>query len=454
MAAGALVALQPLHDNSFFTHLATGRLILDRGSVPSTDPYSFTAAGHPWLVQSWLVSLVYAWAEAVAGISGVRLVVAALAGALSAVGWRLLRPAEGLVPRLALAVLFTVVGADLWAERPLMVGLLAFGLVVLAAEGGLDPRWLVPLGWVWVNSHGSFPLGLVYLGVAALGSRLDGKGGVRELRCAAWAAAGMAMGVLGPLGFRALTFPFELLQRRELLSNVLEWQAPAFDSLSQRAFLVEVLVAVVLLARRASYRSALVLGVFTVAALLGSRNLAVASLAMLPAMAAAVGAVGTLSASTRPRPGRLLWIAAAALALLLVGARLQGPGLELAAYPVDALAYLEEAHVDTRQVHLAAPELVGNFLTLVYGPEQRVFYDDRFDMYPAEVSEAALELMRAEPGVFAELEQLDIELLTLRRDQPMTVVVSRDPEWRTLYTDEHWVLACRRGADLSASQVC
>src|SRR5688572_33360769 len=98
VTAGVLLELQPLKDNSFFTHIATGRLILDRGSVPSTDPYTFTAAGEPWVVQSWLVSVLYATAESLAGINGVRLVVGALAGFLAALGWRLLRPVDGLVP--------------------------------------------------------------------------------------------------------------------------------------------------------------------------------------------------------------------------------------------------------------------------------------------------------------------------------------------------------------------
>ena len=37
--AGALIGARPLRDNSFFTHLATGRLILAEG-MPTADPYS------------------------------------------------------------------------------------------------------------------------------------------------------------------------------------------------------------------------------------------------------------------------------------------------------------------------------------------------------------------------------------------------------------------------------
>lgn len=451
VAAGLLAELQPLRDNSFLTHLATGRLILDRGSVPTADPYTFTAAGEPWVVQSWLVSVAYAAAERVGGIDAVRVLTGAMAGVVAGLGWRLLRPADGLVARFALAVTFVAVGAGLWAERPFMVGLIAFALTALAAEGGLDPRWLVPIGWLWVNSHGSFPLGLVYLGVAALGTRLDGRDWVHELRCLRWAVLGVGLGAIGPLGPRVLFFPVELLRRQELLSNVVEWQAPAFDSVSQRAFLLQLIVATVLLARRPSYRGSLVTAVFVAAALLGSRNLTVASIAMLPVMASSLGGLGSLSCSTRPRRGAAVCVAAAVLAALLVTARLQQPALSLSAYPVDVLAYLEEARVDTREHRMAAPEFVGNLLTYVYGPEHRVFYDDRFDMFPSDVSAAQLALTNASLSVFDDLARFDVELLTVRRSHPMALVLVKDPGWRILYTDERWFLACRRGSDLEGS---
>jgi hypothetical protein len=261
----------------------------------------------------------------------------------------------------------------------------------------------------------------------------------------------MLLGAIGPLGSQALTFPVQLLQRQELLSNVIEWQAPAFTSISQRAFLLQLVAAIVLLARRPAYRTALPTAVFMAAALLGSRNLAVASIAMLPGMAAALTGVGTLSSSTRPRQARVLTLLAVAIAALLIGVRLQGPALRLTAYPVDVLAYLEAKEVDTRHERLAAPELVGNLMTFVYGADNRVFYDDRFDMFPAVVSDAALAMQEAAPSVFADLGHLDVDLVTVRRTSPMALALARDAGWRILYVDDHWQLTCRRGADLGGS---
>ena len=41
-------------------------------------------------------------------------------------------------------------------------------------------------------------------------------------------------------------------------------------------------------------------------------------------------------------------------------------------------------------MHLAGVDFVGNLVDFVYGPEQRTFYDDRFDMFPEDISDAHL----------------------------------------------------------------
>ena len=69
-----------------------------------------------------------------------------------------------------------------------MIGLVLLGVTLLVAEERF-PAWvLLPVFWLWVNSHGSFPLGLVALACYALGRRLDGERRPPELRALAWAA--------------------------------------------------------------------------------------------------------------------------------------------------------------------------------------------------------------------------------------------------------------------------
>ena len=60
---GLRLGLRPIGDNSLFTHLRTGIDLVRTWHVPTTDPYSFTSGGEPWVVQSWFASLLYGLAN-------------------------------------------------------------------------------------------------------------------------------------------------------------------------------------------------------------------------------------------------------------------------------------------------------------------------------------------------------------------------------------------------------
>jgi hypothetical protein len=448
VAAGWVIGLRPLADNSFFTHLATGRLILDTGSVPSSDPYTFTAHGTGWLVQSWLASVLYATVERLGGATGVRVLMGLTAALLTALAWRLTRPAASLLPRLAIGVVFVTAGAEMWSERPLMLGLIALACVVLATHGALDPRWLVPIGWVWVNVHGSFPLGVAYVVVLAIGARLDGRQPTEELRALQWLVVGVLLGAVGPLGPAVLVFPLELLQRQDVLRNVIEWQAPRFDSLSQRVFLLQLMLVILALVRRPSYRGGLVVVVFGAAALLGARNLTVASLLFLPILASAAPAWGSLRSEARPRLATVVGATALATATLFGVARMGQRDFDLGAYPIDALAYVDDAGIDLADHRMATQDIVGNLIELLYGPRGYVFYDDRFDMFPSDVSESHLTVARGGPTLRTDLARYDIELVLWDRTSATGQRLIADPDWRVLYSDDRWLLTCMRGIPL------
>lgn len=424
-------------------------MIVDDWHIPRSDVFSFTAHGEPWVVQSWLASVLYGLAEDIGGLGAVRLLVGALTVGLFLVVWRLARPVEGLLLRAALGALVVAIGSSQWSERPLLFGLLALGAAVLAAEDGLDPRWLLPIGWVWVNTHGSFPLGLVHLAVVVLGRRLDRAPATVELRALRWLAGGIALGVVNPLGPRLLLFPVELLQKQDVLRNVVEWQAPAFRSGPERLFLVLVALAVLALVRRPTYRNGAVVVVFTAAALLGSRNIAVAALVFVPVLAAAAPDLGALRTDQRgPLATALAAVGAVALVVVTV-VRLDEPDLRLGGYPTAALELLVDEGVDLEEVRMAAPDRVGNLVSLRFGPGERVFYDDRFDMYPEAVTEDVVDLVQGRPSSLEVLDRYHVDLVLWRAQDPLVAILDAGDGWRPLeQDDERWALRCRRGADL------
>src|SRR5690606_20484225 len=127
---------------------------------------------------------------------------------------------------------------------------------------------------------------------------------------------------------------------------------------------------------------------FTLAAVVSLRNVVVAGLVLVTVSAPAFAGLGSLSSSARLRAGRLAVAVVAAATVVGVGARLGAPAYRLGGnYPVTALAWLHQHDVDLASTRLVTHDRVGNLLTLLEGPVGAVYYDDRFDMYPVEISE-------------------------------------------------------------------
>ena len=148
------VGASRISDNSFLTHLATGREMLESGIVRS-EVFTWTSNGESNVVQSWLASLVYGVVDDIAGFYGLRLLTAVLAALLAGAAWRLTRANPSIVTRMAIVVPLLLIGRMNWSERPLLMALVLFAGLILVVEGDGKPRWLIVAGALWVNIHGS-----------------------------------------------------------------------------------------------------------------------------------------------------------------------------------------------------------------------------------------------------------------------------------------------------------
>lgn len=470
---GTMAGTAAFRDNSFLTHLATGRLILEWGSLPSEDVYSFTAQGEPWLVQSWLVSVLVAQLEAWGGLALVRIAFGLSTGVLAGIAWLLTAPARSLLARMGLTGIVVLIGlSGFWSPRPLLFGLIGLGLVLLASDGRFDPRWLVPVVWMWANAHGSFPMGVVLALVLWVGTRLDGAGGDRERRVLLWTAVGTAVAVIGPLGPRILLFPFELLSRRDALAEVAEWRAPSFTSNGERLFLLLVVICILVLLRRPSWRAGLPFLVFLVASLIAVRNGAPAALVFVSGAAHGITGFGrpALTGGTRSPLVRLLAGAMAALLLLVASVPLlQGddpgsdrelvlglPHLNLAGYPVAALSWLDQEGLLGPDTRLVARDYVGNYLTSATDGEVPVFVDDRFDMYPDGVLEDHVSLVDgttgARGGSLDLLDRYDAGIVVWESASATGQLLAESDEWAVVYVDDQWMVSCPRGGEDGSPQ--
>lgn len=445
-AAG--IASRPLNDNSFLTHLATGRLILDEGRVPSADPYTFTAQGEPWTVQSWLASVGYAAFEQLGGAVGLRMLLVLVYVLAASLIWRLTRPAGSLLVRVVLVAGALFVATGLWTERPYMVGVVGIAIVLLTLDGGL-PWWvLLPVMWIWGNSHGSFVLALVVVALTVVGGALDRGSTWRDLPApergvTAAVVAGSLLAAVSPLGPRVLTFPFTAAQRRDVFDEVIEWQAPGFRSVSELSFLVLALATTVALARWGrKWRMILPAVAFLGLSLYSQRNIVLATVVLVTVAAQVVPSLGSLRSADRPRSGRLMALVVAALFLLVAVSAAFTPPNTVDDYAARALAWLRSTELDSGRVATDVPE--GNLLEALDGATGEVFVDDRFDMMPSEVFEDYLVLRRSGPGWGQVLDDRDIDVVVWRRAEALSSLLATGGGWQIAFSDPGWIVAIRR----------
>ena len=188
-------SLMIFNDGDVSWHIATGQWIIDHRAIPTTDPFSFTWVGKPWVPIEWLAEVIYAAAFRAAGYSGVAALVTAALIALHAVVYmnaaRWIRPA--LLPIVAMD--FALIPMLLARPHVLTWPLLAFWTwLMLKArdEDRAPPIYAALLMALWANLHGGFVFGLAIaaaFGLEALVAAEDKKRAFRQ-----WLIFGLACG--------------------------------------------------------------------------------------------------------------------------------------------------------------------------------------------------------------------------------------------------------------------
>ncbi|HZN13532.1 MAG TPA: hypothetical protein VFB78_04635 [Acidimicrobiales bacterium] len=444
---GMAIGSARIGDNSMFVHIRTGMEIAAGRGIPRTDPYSFTAAGHRWVVQSWLPAWTYGWAERLGGFGWV----AAEQGVLLAVlAWLVLRLAKtGNVARtIAAGGIAIGIGAPFWSVRPLVFGLIAFALTVLIVEKRAHPGWLVPVVWLWVNSHGSFPLGLAWIAVVTVGAALDGRRWPREeLRYAGGFVAGLVIAAINPLGPRLLTFPLTVGDKQSVFKTVVEWQSPDFQRVGGMVALAFLVLALLVLFRqRVTWRDALPVAAFMGLGLFAMRNLAPMAVVMAPVLSRALtpSPTGGFSAPTVSRVNTGIAALMAAVFVVLGAGAAAGAGLDTKAYPVAATTWLEHRGYTKAPHRIAQQDVVGCYFDLRFGRGARVFVDDRVDMFPVEVSNDYFALLRGSPRSLRILDDRRVDAVLWQDGKALVAILNLADNWHRAYNRNGWVIYLRR----------
>src|SRR5579862_2093288 len=175
-------------DPDLWWHIRTGELILSTHRWATTDPYSYTSFGAPWMSCEWLGDVLFAAVYRVAGLRGLEALLVVLASAvmLALYGLATLRSGNSKAGFVAAAVLLALANVS-FNLRPQMLGYLFVILTLIALErfrqGKGRAVWLLPvLFLIWINTHGSWIIGLGVIGLCIACGLVDFQMGSLEAR--------------------------------------------------------------------------------------------------------------------------------------------------------------------------------------------------------------------------------------------------------------------------------
>jgi hypothetical protein len=457
-------------DPDAWWHAKVGEQILRTHSWPSSDPYSFTAAGAPWMAYEWLGEVVIGMAALWGGLYGEMVLLAILSCSvvLLLFCFTYVRCRNSKVAFASCAVVLAAV-APFLTLRPQLLGydflLLTLICLELFRQGRTRAIWFLPATFLlWVNTHGTFVLGLgvvaIYWACGLVSFRAGG------LFAESWTDKQrrqlLVVGLLcflvlplTPYGGRLAAYPLELsLSQPVNVASIQEWQPLGFNN-----FLGKYLLGVLL---------ASLLALVVVRPKLRLEQMA---LLLLTIFAACVHIRFTLFFVFvfTPILATMLsrWVPAYDLAkdhwpinaVLIVGLFLWGihvfpsradlQKMESEKYPKRALAYLQQHPISG---HMLNEYGFGGYMVWSAGPQRKVFIDGRADIYEySGVLSDYLQLTWVEPRALSVLQKYDIQACLIKSDAPLATVLSALPEWQIAYKDELSTLFVRKKEQLGAA---
>lgn len=446
LGAVAAFCLTCVTDSDLFWHLAAGDLIRRTGHVPTSDTFSYTAYGMPWVDIHWLYQVLVSYLDEVAGLTAVEVAKTALVVGLFAWMYRRGRRAAGPAICGATLLLAAVACQERFLTRPEVVSwwLMAATLATLTAAGeaasAARRRRLLWIGLpvlvvLWVNVQALFILAPVLTGLALIAAAAraawrpaaawvgPAAPGTQAADLLASIALQAVAALCNPAGARTLRLPFEdyfqHLGGRTLLSqNIAEFRPTLSGYLVTPAIVAFVvfaaLTALILIAdwRRMRLFELLVAVATFVVALRARRNIPIFVIAVcpnLPRHAAPLAAA--LVAGARRRFASLFGsaVVTAAAALLIVSVvsnqfflhppteRWFGVGLIPDYFPEESARFIDHARLPGRVFSSLS---AGGYLIKTWDRDRLVFIDGRNDPFLHGVLESYLKAV-ADPEYFA-----------------------------------------------------
>ena len=446
-------------DPDVWWHVKVGESILATHLVPTADPYSFTVLGAPWMAYEWLGEILIACASRLGGLQGLDFLLIALSAAitLSLYVFATVRSGNSKAAFLAVTALLLIANAS-FSLRPQMLGYLFLVLTLIAMEllrqGKSWALWaLPPIFLIWVNTHGSFIIGLgVILVYLISGLKSFQMGGIKGL---AWSGAErlrleiifmLCLAVLPgtPYGSRLAVYPLDMAFSQPVnVANILEWRPMPLELVGGKIFLALLFgfFLMQILFEFVWRLEELVLyfgGTFMAA--LHVRFI----LLFVPFFAPIIAVMLARWIPGYERTKDKYIVNAVLMAGLLVATVHYFPSTRnlqdrvAETFPVRALEYLQQHSAPLPMLNTYG---YGGYLIAA---GQKVFVDGRGDLYErGGVLGDYMHLSQMKPGALAVLDRYGVQSCLVDRDEPMSTLLAASSNWKLQYADSTSALYVR-----------
>jgi len=463
----------PIRPQDFWWHITIGREILATGKIPGVDVYSYTAVGQPYpsYKMFWLMEIVL---YEIFTLGGAALIIffysIIITLAYGVIFWICYDVSKNW--RIAAAGLFfaAALGLNDWNVRPQGITFLLASLFLLAIYQFKKRRhwgWLVTIPicmLVWVNSHGTFVIGLALLGIwlaaemwRALKKRL------RDQK--SWdfqgiiAPAGIliitAMACLAnPGGLGIINYVKTLTGNSVVQNLVTEWAPPTFNTLIGTIFFAGLIFSAVALAvsvKQLDFYQAITFLIFGILGLRTLRGSVWFGLVMAPVLAEhisyAVERFQKANHKTQTAEGSRT-INVIFVTVLLAMAMISLPWFKrsLPLPPAKAELLSNETPVTATQalLELQPPRQVfnamsfGSYLIWAAYPHYQVFIDSRIELFPDKVWLDYLNISNANGDWRTLLNGYGVKTLMLSpvEQAGLVLAVHGDGGWDLVYEDQ------------------
>ena len=248
------VAKPGLGDPDLWWHMENARYLFSHHHLPRFDAFSYTTMGHPWMDHEWLAEVPYYLAWHAFGPVGVYVTFIVILEAILLGVFYLASKSSGNVKGAWLASCFCVLLAAVsFGPRTLLFGYLYLLVILLVLQQfrakGKAPLWMIPIAFcLWINSHGSWLIGMTVFGIIIASGLVEGNWGrveavrwsPRQLRqLLVTLGASVAALFVNPFGYHLVFYPFDLAFKQKLtVNNIEEWASVDFHDARGKIVLV------------------------------------------------------------------------------------------------------------------------------------------------------------------------------------------------------------------------